>query len=115
MGLFSNRKEIIVNNICPKCNMEFSDSQRTLRHMKKAHKPNKKFECNSCSGWLFNVIRTQILVNFMSNYESEKNICKNCGHKLQSHLKENGGKCHGDLNEDSNYLWCISNCRKFWD
>ena len=51
----------------------------------------------------------------MSNYESEKNLCKNCGHKLQPHLKERGGKCHGDLDEDSNYLWCITNCGKFWE
>ncbi len=48
MGLFSLKKEVIVENICPKCNMEFSDSQRTLRHNAKAHKPKKKFECNSC-------------------------------------------------------------------
>ncbi len=48
MGLLSRKKEIIVGNICPKCNMEFSDSQRTLRHMEKAHQSKKKFECNSC-------------------------------------------------------------------
>ncbi|MDF2421481.1 MAG: hypothetical protein OPY06_00525 [Nitrosopumilus sp.] len=48
MGLFSRKKEIIVGNICPKCDMEFADSERTLRHMEKAHKSKKKFECNSC-------------------------------------------------------------------
>ena len=48
MGLFSRKKEEIVDNICPKCNMEFSDPQRTLRHIEKAHKPKKKFNCDSC-------------------------------------------------------------------
>jgi uncharacterized C2H2 Zn-finger protein len=48
MGLFSRKKEIIVGNICPKCDMEFADSERTLRHMEKAHQSKKKFECNSC-------------------------------------------------------------------
>jgi len=48
MGLFSRKKEVIVGNICPKCNMEFSDAERTLRHISKAHKPKKKFECDSC-------------------------------------------------------------------
>jgi len=49
MGLFSRKKEVIVGNICPKCNMEFSDPERTLRHFTKAHnKSKKKFECNSC-------------------------------------------------------------------
>jgi uncharacterized C2H2 Zn-finger protein len=48
MGLLSRKKEIIVGNICPKCNMEFTDSGRTLRHMEKAHQSKKKFECNSC-------------------------------------------------------------------
>jgi uncharacterized C2H2 Zn-finger protein len=48
MGLFSRKKEIILGNTCPKCNMEFSDPQRTLRHIEKAHQSKKKFECNSC-------------------------------------------------------------------
>ena len=48
MGLLSRKKEIVVGNICPKCDMEFSDAQRTLRHMEKAHQSKKKFECNSC-------------------------------------------------------------------
>ncbi len=48
MGLLSRKKENIVGNICPKCNMEFTDSGRTLRHMEKAHQSKKKFECNSC-------------------------------------------------------------------
>ena len=48
MGMFSRKKEIIVGNICPKCSMEFSNAERTLRHMEKAHKPKKKFECDSC-------------------------------------------------------------------
>ena len=47
MGLFS-RKKITIDKICPKCDMEFSDSQRTLRHIEKAHQTKKKFECNSC-------------------------------------------------------------------
>ncbi len=47
MGLFSRKKEII-GNICPNCNMEFLDPQRTLRHIKKAHKPKKKFDCDTC-------------------------------------------------------------------
>ena len=48
MGLLSRKKEIIVGNICPKCDMEFSDSTRTLRHMEKDQQSKKKFECNSC-------------------------------------------------------------------
>jgi len=48
MGLFSSKKEMMISNICPKCNMTFSDPERTLRHIAKAHKPKKKFECNSC-------------------------------------------------------------------
>ena len=48
MGLFARKKEIIVGTICPKCDMEFTDSERTLRHMEKAHQSKKKFECNSC-------------------------------------------------------------------
>ena len=50
----------------------------------------------------------------MSNSESENNICKNCGHKLQSHLEEKNGRCNGDLNDDSDYSWCITNCERFW-
>lgn len=48
MGLFSRKKEMIVGNTCPKCNMEFSDPQRTIRHIEKDHQSKKKFECNSC-------------------------------------------------------------------
>ncbi len=49
MGLFSRKKEVMVGNVCPKCDMRFADAQRTLRHMEKAHQSNKKkFECNSC-------------------------------------------------------------------
>jgi uncharacterized C2H2 Zn-finger protein len=48
MGLFSRKTEVAITNICPKCNMTFSDPQRTLRHIEKAHKPKRKFECNSC-------------------------------------------------------------------
>lgn len=48
MGMFSRKKEIVIGNICPKCNMEFSDPARTLRHITKAHQSKKKFECNSC-------------------------------------------------------------------
>lgn len=48
MGLFSRKKEIVIGNVCPQCSMEFSDSDRTVRHIAKAHRPKKKFECNSC-------------------------------------------------------------------
>ncbi|MDH5658345.1 MAG: hypothetical protein OEY17_03240 [Nitrosopumilus sp.] len=48
MGLFSRKKEMMIGNICPKCNMKFSDSDRTMRHIVKAHQSKKKFECNSC-------------------------------------------------------------------
>ena len=47
MGLFGGKKDVILGNTCPKCGMEFSDSERTMRHMIKAHK-RKKFECDSC-------------------------------------------------------------------
>ena len=48
MGFLSRKKEVLITNTCPKCSMEFSDPERTLRHIEKAHKPKKKFECNSC-------------------------------------------------------------------
>jgi uncharacterized C2H2 Zn-finger protein len=48
MGLFSRKKEIIIGNICPKCSLKFSNAERTLRHIEKAHKSKKKFECDSC-------------------------------------------------------------------
>ncbi len=48
MGLFSRKTKITITNICPKCNLIFSDPQKTLRHIAKAHKPKRKFECNSC-------------------------------------------------------------------
>jgi len=48
MGLFLRKKEMEIGNICPKCNLEFSDPERTIRHISKAHQPKKKFECNSC-------------------------------------------------------------------
>ena len=48
MGLLSRKKEIVVGSICPKYDMEFSDSQRTVHHIEKAHQSKKKFECNSC-------------------------------------------------------------------
>jgi len=51
MGLFSRKKEVVISNVCPKCNMAFSDPQRTVRHIAKAHKPKRKFECNSCGSW----------------------------------------------------------------
>ena len=35
MGLFSCKKEAIISNICPKCSMEFSNPERTLRHIEK--------------------------------------------------------------------------------
>ena len=48
MGLFSRKKEFIIDKICPKCNMEFPDAKRTMRHIAKAHQSKKKFECDSC-------------------------------------------------------------------
>jgi len=49
MGLLGRNKEkIIVGTICPKCKMEFSDPQRVVRHMMKAHPKKRKIECNSC-------------------------------------------------------------------
>jgi len=49
MGLLGRNKEkIIVGTICPKCNMEFSEPGRTLRHIAKAHPKKRKIECNSC-------------------------------------------------------------------
>jgi uncharacterized C2H2 Zn-finger protein len=48
MGLLTRKKEIAITNVCPKCDMTFSDPQRTLRHITKAHNPKRKFECNSC-------------------------------------------------------------------
>ena len=48
----------------------------------------------------------------MSNFESEK-LCKNCGHRLESHLQEDG-RCKGDANEDD-HQWCIANCKRFWE
>jgi len=47
MGLFGRKKETTLETICSKCGMEFSEPERMMRHMKKAHK-RKKFECNSC-------------------------------------------------------------------
>ncbi len=44
MELFSRKKEITVGNICLKRNMAFSDPQRTLRHIEKAHKPKKEIQ-----------------------------------------------------------------------
>ena len=49
----------------------------------------------------------------MSSVESKKDTCKNCGHRLQSHLKEKDGKCEGD--SDDVYSWCIANCERFWE
>ncbi|MDH3204109.1 MAG: hypothetical protein OEL81_05480 [Nitrosopumilus sp.] len=48
MEIFSRKKEVIIDSICPKCKMEFLDSERMLRHIAKAHKPKKKFECDTC-------------------------------------------------------------------
>ena len=48
MGLFSNKKEIMIGTICPKCNMQFTSPKMTLRHIAKAHRPKIKVECNSC-------------------------------------------------------------------
>lgn len=46
MGLFQSKVNISETK-CSKCGMEFSTSERMMRHMIKAHK-RKKFECNSC-------------------------------------------------------------------
>ena len=45
--------------------MEFSDPQRTLRHIEKAHQSKKKFECNSCG---------QELGSFGNSIKYEKGI-----------------------------------------
>ena len=45
--MFQRKKEVVTGNVCPKCNMEFSETERMLRHMIKAHK-GKKFTCDSC-------------------------------------------------------------------
>ena len=50
----------------------------------------------------------------MSDTESVDNLCKNCGHKLQYHLEEKGGKCVGD-NDHDDLGWCIANCQGYWD
>lgn len=42
MGLFNRNKNLELATVCKICGMEFSDSERTLRHMVKAHsKPRK--------------------------------------------------------------------------
>ena len=55
----------------------------------------------------------------MPDLDSGEDTCKNCGHKLESHLKEKEGKCKGDAeNNDGahkSYSWCIANCEKFWE
>jgi uncharacterized C2H2 Zn-finger protein len=48
MGLFTRKKEVVISNFCPKCNMKFADAERAMRHIAKAHKSKKKFECDSC-------------------------------------------------------------------
>jgi len=48
MGLLRKNKELVIGTICPKCKMEFSDPQRVVRHMMKAHPKKRKIECNSC-------------------------------------------------------------------
>jgi len=51
----------------------------------------------------------------MSNIKPDENICQNCGHKSESHLKEKGGRCMGDKNENGNYPCCMANCERFWE
>jgi len=48
MGLFRNKEKLTVGTICPKCHMEFSDPQRVVRHMMKAHPKKRKINCDSC-------------------------------------------------------------------
>ncbi len=48
----------------------------------------------------------------MSDSESEVKFCKNCEHKLESHLNESG-KCAGEGDKD--HPWCIANCQRFWE
>ena len=46
--------------------------------------------------------------------KSPGNIYKNCGHVVDSHLKEKKGRCIGDSSDDPDCSWCIANCEKFW-
>ena len=49
----------------------------------------------------------------MDGIEFKEKICTNCGHKLEFHLEEEGGRCKGDEGEDCQ--WCIANCERFWE
>lgn len=51
----------------------------------------------------------------MSNPESDKEVCKNCGHSLKAHFKEKSGRCTGGADSNDERLWCIANCEKFWE
>jgi len=46
--------------------------------------------------------------------QPNETICKNCGHELQCHLKEKGGRCKGS-DENDDCTWCIANCSRFWE
>ena len=48
MGLFSQKKEVVIGNVCPQCKMKFDGPQRTLKHIIKAHPVKKKFNCDTC-------------------------------------------------------------------
>lgn len=41
MGLLRKNKEVCIGTTCPKCKMKFSESERMIRHMVKAHKQKK--------------------------------------------------------------------------
>ncbi len=46
MGLF-RRNKVVLTTVCKICGMEFTDPERTMRHMAKAHsKPCKSKGCN---------------------------------------------------------------------
>ena len=43
MDLFKKKSKITTSLVCKICDMKFSDPERTMRHMAKAHsKPQKK-------------------------------------------------------------------------
>ncbi len=49
MNLFRRKKEIVISGtICKFCGMEFSDPDRMVKHMLKAHSRPKKNNDSSC-------------------------------------------------------------------
>jgi hypothetical protein len=45
MKLFGNKSNTVTETICKECNMEFSEPERMLRHMIKAHSKSGKPSC----------------------------------------------------------------------